>query len=109
MLGGPAFPWHRHGAQPPCAVLRCAVQCTWNPNGNWLLSCGRDALCLVFDIRTQQAVGQYKGHAKEVCSAAWHPWHEDMWVSGGHDGDMLFWLLGQDTPQAEVRGGAGGG
>ncbi len=39
----------------------------WNKcNGNWLLSCSRDQLIKLYDIRTMQEMATFKGHGKEV-------------------------------------------
>lgn len=46
----------------------------------------------------------FKGHKKEVTSVSFHPYHEDLFVSGSFDGIILFWLVGYDTPQSELRG-----
>uniref|UniRef100_A0AC34RQT3 Pre-mRNA 3' end processing protein WDR33 n=1 Tax=Panagrolaimus sp. JU765 TaxID=591449 RepID=A0AC34RQT3_9BILA len=34
----------------------------------------------------------YKGHRKEVTALAWHPIHENLFVSGGGDGSVGYWL-----------------
>ena len=38
---------------------------------------------------------------------AWHPHHENLLTTGGFDGTILYWLVGQggEGPAAEVRGG----
>ena len=40
---------------------------------------------------------------------AWHPHHENLLTTGGFDGTILYWLVGQggEGPAAEVRGGHG--
>lgn len=37
-------------------------------------------------------------------SLAWHPIHEDFFVSGGYDGSINFWLVGGVTPVGEIAG-----
>ncbi|MCO5573785.1 hypothetical protein L7F22_027559 [Adiantum nelumboides] len=32
---------------------------------------------------------------------AWHPFHEELFVSGSYDGAILHWLVGHEVPQAE--------
>jgi polyadenylation factor subunit 2 len=71
----------------------------WNKNGNWLLSCGRDQLIKLFDIRFMKEYETYRGHKKEVTSISWHPFHEKLFCSGGHDGDILYWTVGNDEHQ----------
>jgi polyadenylation factor subunit 2 len=34
---------------------------------------------------------------------AWHPIHENMFVSGGWEGSMHFWLVGDNTPVSSVE------
>jgi polyadenylation factor subunit 2 len=47
----------------------------------------------VYDARTHKELATFRGHTKDVMCVAWHPWHEDMFVSGSFDGDLLYWLL----------------
>ncbi|EGD75123.1 hypothetical protein PTSG_06778 [Salpingoeca rosetta] len=70
----------------------------WSPDGNALLSASRDSLIKLYDIRMMKEVHTYRAHRKEVNSLAWHPLYEDMFVSGGADGDLHFWLQGTETP-----------
>ncbi|KAK6012416.1 WD domain, G-beta repeat protein, partial [Ostertagia ostertagi] len=65
----------------------------WNRNGNWLLTAGRDHLVKLYDLRTMKEMYSYKGHKKEVTSISWHPIHEGLFVSGGGDGSIAYWLV----------------
>ncbi|KIH63568.1 WD domain, G-beta repeat protein [Ancylostoma duodenale] len=87
----------------------------WNRNGNWLLTAGRDHLVKLYDIRCMKEMYSYKGHKKEVTgegmithyhgiirhflgnlqlpAIAWHPVHEGLFVSGGGDGSIAYWLV----------------
>lgn len=76
----------------------------WNGNGNWVLSSSRDQTCKVFDVRMQAEIATYAGHAADITQACWHPLQEDLFVSGGHDGSLCFWLAGRSAPQAKVPG-----
>ncbi|KAI8113734.1 hypothetical protein M9435_003727 [Picochlorum sp. BPE23] len=70
----------------------------WNEmNGNWILSASRDQTCRIYDIRMQAELATYVGHGTDLTQAAWHPLQEDLFVSGGHDGSMAFWLAGRQT------------
>ncbi|VDM37941.1 unnamed protein product, partial [Toxocara canis] len=71
-----------------------AVQ--WNKNGNWLLTGSRDHLIKVYDIRMMREMHSYRGHKKEVTALAWHPVHESLFVSGGGDGSMAYWLVNSE-------------
>uniref|UniRef100_A0AC34GWV4 Uncharacterized protein n=1 Tax=Panagrolaimus sp. ES5 TaxID=591445 RepID=A0AC34GWV4_9BILA len=64
----------------------------WNKNGHWLLSGSRDHLIKLYDIRMMNELFTFKGHRKEVVSLAWHPIHETLFVSGGGDGSIGYWL-----------------
>ena len=90
---------HAHKNQVGCVK--------WNQNGNWLVSGCRGSQVKVFDVRTLREISNFRGHAKEVTSVAWHPHHENLLTTGGFDGTILYWLVGQggEGPAAEVRGG----
>ena len=77
----------------------------WNKNGNWIVSGGRDQVLKVFDIRTMKQLQTYKGQNRDITSVCWHPHHADLFVSGGYDGSILYWLVPNASPQAEVRNG----
>jgi len=36
----------------------------------------------------------FRGHKKEAFSVAWHPIHEDMFASGGSEGNIMYWQVG---------------
>lgn len=65
----------------------------FNKNGNWLLTGGRDHLVKMYDIRVMKEVKTYRAHKKEVISLAWHPIHEGLFVSGGGDGSIVYWMV----------------
>jgi len=48
----------------------------------------------LFDIRMMKELQTFRAHAKEVDCVAWHPVFDDVFVSGGGDGDMYFWQVG---------------
>lgn len=68
----------------------------WNMNGNWLLTAARDNLIKIYDIRNMKEMYTLKGHKNDVNVLAWHPVHENMFASGGSDGAILFWLVGNE-------------
>ncbi|KAG4103854.1 WD40 repeat-like protein [Neocallimastix lanati (nom. inval.)] len=68
----------------------------WNKNGNWLITASRDQVIRIFDIRTMKEFQNFRGHKKEVTAVQWHPIHEDLFVSGGSDGSIMFWRVGVD-------------
>lgn len=71
----------------------------WNMNGNWVLTASRDQTCKVYDVRVQREMATFTGHNRDVTVASWHPLHEELFVSGGYDGSLLFWLAGRQAPQ----------
>lgn len=73
-------------------------------NGNWLLTCSRDQLIKVFDIRYMMKEMQTfrGGHVKEVSTICWHPHQETLFASGGYDGGVIFWNVGNEAPQAKL-------
>eukprot|EP01147_Barroeca_monosierra_P004335 gene4335-6639_t len=75
----------------------------WNANGHWLLTASRDSLIKLVDIRMMKEVHVYRAHQKEVNSLAWHPIHEQLFVSGGANGDVFFWMQGSETPVGDLE------
>ncbi|CAK5029023.1 unnamed protein product [Meloidogyne enterolobii] len=75
-----------------------AVQ--WNKNGNWLLTGSRDHVIKLYDVRMMREVQTFRGHKKEVTALAWHPVHEGLFVSGGGDGALGYWLVNNDKELA---------
>jgi hypothetical protein len=65
----------------------------WTANGSYLISGSRDQTVKVVDLLTMTTRREYRGHTKEVTALALHPDHETQFVTGGHDGQILFWDL----------------
>ena len=86
---------HGHNSQVTCA--------RWNSNGSWLLTASRDQTCKVFDLRMLREFRTFSGHSRDVTAVAWHPFHEELFASGGFDGSILYWTADHEAPQAEVR------
>lgn len=76
--------------------------CEWNQNGNWLATGSRDYLVKIFDVRMMKETAVYKGHNKEVCSLAWHPVHEEVLVTGGFQGSLIYWMMGHEGPHSII-------
>ncbi|KAJ1695724.1 hypothetical protein LUZ63_012422 [Rhynchospora breviuscula] len=76
----------------------------WNQNGNWVLTASKDQTIKLYDIRSMKELESFRGHSKDVTSLAWHPFHEEYFVSGSFDGAIFHWLVGHETPQAEIVG-----
>ncbi|XP_078178962.1 transducin/WD40 repeat-like superfamily protein isoform X2 [Carex rostrata] len=76
----------------------------WNQNGNWVLTASKDQTIKLYDIRSMKELESFRGHSKDVTALAWHPFHEEYFVSGSFDGAIFHWLVGHETPQAEILG-----
>lgn len=68
----------------------------WSINGNFLLTGSKDSLIKLYDLRTMKEFQVFRQHSKEVSSLTWHPFHEELFVSGGFDGSLGFWITGYD-------------
>lgn len=53
----------------------------------------------VWDLRTQRELGSFRGHNRDVVTAAWHPQHEELFASGAMNGSLLYWLVSRPGPQ----------
>ncbi|KAL1920490.1 uncharacterized protein VTP21DRAFT_867 [Calcarisporiella thermophila] len=69
----------------------------WNKNGNWLATGGRDQQIKIYDIRMMREMFTFKGHKRDITSLAWHPVHERLLATGGSEGSLTFWLVGEET------------
>ncbi|KAG2437617.1 hypothetical protein HYH02_011256 [Chlamydomonas schloesseri] len=74
-------------------------QVKWNRNGHWLLSCSRDQLVKLYDVRMLKEVASFAGHGRDVACVAWHPQHEELFVSGAVDGSLMMWLASRPDAQ----------
>lgn len=78
------------------------VKVKWNSNGNWFITGSQDQLIKIYDIRMMKEFQTFRGHRREVTSLQWHPHHENFFVSGGYDGAVHYWVVGQTDPVASV-------
>lgn len=89
-------PAHKH-------TISC-LQFHWN--GNWLLTGSRDQLIRLWDLRFLKEMAVFRGHSKDVTCLQWHPHHESLFTSGGFDGTVMHWLVGEPEEQATQIFGA---
>lgn len=68
----------------------------WNKNGNWLLSGSKDASIKIYDVRVMKDFHTFQAHEGEVNSIEWHPDCEELFVSGGNDGKLIYWMANED-------------
>lgn len=75
----------------------------WNKNGNWFATASRDHKVKVFDIRSlKEELQIFSGHKSEASCLAWHPQHENSLTSGGADGSIHFWGVGESQEMAHI-------
>ena len=74
----------------------------WNRQEDyWLLTSSADCSIKLFDLRKMQELYTFTGHKKEVMSVSWHPHHSGMFASGGKDGQLNFWVVGQSVAKTK--------
>ncbi|XP_045606617.1 uncharacterized protein Wdr33 [Procambarus clarkii] len=99
--------WDPRSGQPLAklhAHKSTVMDLKWNANGNWLCSASRDHLLKLFDIRNLSTEFQvFRGHKKEASCIGWHPHHEGLFASGGSDGSILFWHVGNDKEVGAIE------
>ncbi|KAG5539210.1 hypothetical protein RHGRI_019691 [Rhododendron griersonianum] len=75
---------------------RDEILCLLPLQKGWILvyvkGCSNDSLVLA----------AVEGVTRDANSLAWHPFHEEYFVSGSLDGSIFHWLVGHDTPQVEI-------
>ena len=87
-----------HGHKSAISQLRI------NRNGNFLATASRDHLVKVWDIRMMKELRTLKRHTSDALSVQWHPVHENMLVSGGHEGSIVYWDCESEEPLAVLEG-----
>jgi len=50
----------------------------------------------------------FKHHPKEVSSLIWHPFHPELFASGGFDGSIGYWIVGHDSCACYLENAHGG-
>ncbi|KAK4307492.1 hypothetical protein Pmani_020744 [Petrolisthes manimaculis] len=99
--------WDPRSGQPLAklhAHKSTVMDLKWNGNGNWLCSASRDHLLKLFDVRNLSTEFQvFRGHKKEASCIGWHPHHEGLFASGGSDGSILFWHVGNDKEVGAIE------
>ncbi|XP_019857308.1 PREDICTED: flowering time control protein FY-like [Amphimedon queenslandica] len=91
--------WDARTGQSVCTIhahKATVMDIKWNRNGNWLATASRDYLIKLYDVRMMKELYVLKGHKKDVNTISWHPVHEKVFASGGSDGAILFWLVGNE-------------
>eukprot|EP01059_Diplonema_ambulator_P005057 TRINITY_DN14787_c0_g5_i1.p1 TRINITY_DN14787_c0_g5~~TRINITY_DN14787_c0_g5_i1.p1 ORF type:complete len:648 (+),score=130.01 TRINITY_DN14787_c0_g5_i1:102-2045(+) len=75
----------------------------WSPDDYMLLAASKDTFIRLFDIRMAKELFTFAGHKKDVMSVAWHPTHRNLFSSGGNDGQLSFWVVGQGQEETKGR------
>ncbi|EDQ85808.1 uncharacterized protein MONBRDRAFT_34049 [Monosiga brevicollis MX1] len=74
----------------------------WHRDGNMLLSASRDGLVKLFDLRTMKEMQTFRAHEGQVDVVAWHPIHNDLFVSSSGKGGLHFWLAGTSSALGSI-------
>eukprot|EP01064_Diplonema_japonicum_P003946 TRINITY_DN12616_c0_g1_i1.p1 TRINITY_DN12616_c0_g1~~TRINITY_DN12616_c0_g1_i1.p1 ORF type:complete len:645 (+),score=106.19 TRINITY_DN12616_c0_g1_i1:85-1935(+) len=75
----------------------------WSPDDYMLLAASKDTFIRLFDIRMAKELHTFAGHKKEVMCIAWHPVHRNLFASGGNDGQLSYWVVGQGREESKGR------
>ncbi|KAG5408413.1 hypothetical protein IGI04_004732 [Brassica rapa subsp. trilocularis] len=101
--------WDTRTARELCSLhghKNMVLSVKWNQNGNWLLTASKDQIVKLYDIRTMKELESFRGHKKDLSNSfkalAWHPIHEEYFVSGSADGSICHWIIGHENPQIEI-------
>ncbi|KAL0784368.1 hypothetical protein Bca101_000613 [Brassica carinata] len=111
--------WDARTARELCSLhghKNMVLSVKWNQNGNLLLTASKDQIIKLYDIRTMKELESFRGHTKDVTfstvsyqklstsfeALAWHPSHEEYFVSGSLDGSICHWIVGHENPQIEI-------
>ena len=54
----------------------------------------------IWDTRNMKELSNFAGSQAPINCAAWHPIQEEVFVTGSHDGTILFWCASR--PNAQV-------
>jgi len=74
----------------------------WNKNGNWLLSGSKDTSIKIYDVRVMKDFRTFQAHEDEINALEWHPDCEELFVSGGGDGMVVFWMANEDEAYYKI-------
>ncbi|CAI2365809.1 unnamed protein product [Moneuplotes crassus] len=74
----------------------------WNKNGNWCLSGSKDTSTKIYDVRVMKDFITFQAHEDEINALEWHPDCEELFVSGGGDGMVVFWMANEDEAYYKI-------
>ena len=57
----------------------------------------------ITDVRVMKEFLNFKGHEKDVNTICWHPQVEDLFCSGGADGNLIFWNAMQENKNYVIK------
>jgi WD40 repeat protein len=70
----------------------------WSPDGDMVLTGGRDAVPKVWDASTGKIERQLRGHGATIAAVAWGP-ESDQVATAGNEGSVRIWSLGVGNPR----------
>ncbi|KAF0988075.1 hypothetical protein HZS_1583, partial [Henneguya salminicola] len=95
----PIMLWDPRNSSALCTIhihKNAIMSIRWNSSGNCFASASKDKTIKIFDIRNMKELQTFRGHKKEIYNVAWHTVSDRMLSSGGVDGSLIHWLVGED-------------
>ena len=77
----------------------------FSEDGKYMLSCGRDQMLRLFDVRTMRVIMQYKGHDADIHSLCWNPALPNIFASCDQKGRICVWETSSLKPLAILNHG----
>ena len=72
-------------------VAGYACQCSFSPEGSYLISGDADGRCFIWDWKTTKVFKRFKAHDKVCIGALWHPHETSKIITCGWDGFIKLW------------------
>ena len=105
LRGGKVILWDPRCAESISSLLGHSAgvnRVRWSPTEEyWLLTGSMDTTIKLFDLRKMQELYTFQGHKKDVWCLSWHPMHHGLFASGGRDGMLNYWIVGQGSQKSE--------
>lgn len=70
----------------------------FSDDGKYMLTCGKDQMIKLFDVRSMKVVQNYKGHGSDILSIAWNSAIPNIFASSDQLGDICVWDTNSSKP-----------
>lgn len=70
----------------------------FSENGKYMLTCGKDQMIKLFDVRSMKVVQNYKGHGSDILSISWNSAIPNIFASSDQLGDICVWDTNSSKP-----------